>query len=189
MSKLMLCPICDNFMIDDERKDNKCPHCGFSFDDEEEVKKAYMIYLCPVCGEGCTKHVASQHNYICKYCNNELIRIDIDMHHYMELCEYDETNKEENTKILANKYGNNQFSEEEYHHRLYAIKQEIKQRQTRQHEALKNPPKPQITCPYCNSTNTKKISTASRAGSILGFGILSKKIGKQWHCNNCGSDF
>lgn len=52
-----------------------------------------------------------------------------------------------------------------------------------------NPPKPQITCPYCNSTNTKKISTASRAGSILGFGILSKKIGKQWHCNNCGSDF
>lgn len=52
-----------------------------------------------------------------------------------------------------------------------------------------NPPKPQITCPYCNSTNTKKISTVSRAGSILGFGILSKKIGKQWHCNNCGSDF
>lgn len=50
-------------------------------------------------------------------------------------------------------------------------------------------PKPQITCPYCNSTNTKKLSTASRAGSILGFGILSKKIGKQWHCNNCGSDF
>ena len=50
-------------------------------------------------------------------------------------------------------------------------------------------PKPQIICPYCNSTNTKKISTASRAGSILGFGILSKKIGKQWHCNNCGSDF
>ena len=49
--------------------------------------------------------------------------------------------------------------------------------------------KPQITCPYCNSTNTKKISTVSRAGSILGFGILSKKIGKQWHCNNCGSDF
>lgn len=52
-----------------------------------------------------------------------------------------------------------------------------------------NPPKLQVTCPYCNSTNTKKISTASRAGSILGFGILSKKIGKQWHCNNCGSDF
>lgn len=52
-----------------------------------------------------------------------------------------------------------------------------------------NPPKLQVTCPYCNSTNTKKISTASRTVSILGFGILSKKIGKQWHCNNCGSDF
>lgn len=48
---------------------------------------------------------------------------------------------------------------------------------------------PQITCPYCKSTNTKKISSASRAGSILGFGIFSKKIGKEWHCNNCNSDF
>ena len=47
----------------------------------------------------------------------------------------------------------------------------------------------QVTCPYCKSTNTKKISTVSRAGSIGLFGIFSKKVGKQWHCNNCGSDF
>ncbi|MBC5688230.1 hypothetical protein H8S37_04710 [Mediterraneibacter sp. NSJ-55] len=44
-------------------------------------------------------------------------------------------------------------------------------------------------CPYCNSTNIKKISATNRAASIIGFGILSKKIGKQWHCNNCKSDF
>lgn len=47
----------------------------------------------------------------------------------------------------------------------------------------------QATCPYCKSTNTKKISAASRAGSILGFGLFSKKLGKEWHCNNCNSDF
>lgn len=44
-------------------------------------------------------------------------------------------------------------------------------------------------CPYCNSTNTKKISTLSRMGSFATFGFAGKKIGKQWHCNNCKSDF
>ena len=44
-------------------------------------------------------------------------------------------------------------------------------------------------CLICGSTNVKKISGASRAASIGFWGIFSKKIGKQWHCNNCGSDF
>lgn len=39
-------------------------------------------------------------------------------------------------------------------------------------------------CPMCGSTDIQKISDLSRASSILGFGILSKKIGKQWQCNN-----
>lgn len=39
-------------------------------------------------------------------------------------------------------------------------------------------------CPMCGSTNIQKISDFSRATSIIGFGILSKKIGKQWQCNN-----
>lgn len=47
----------------------------------------------------------------------------------------------------------------------------------------------QITCPYCHSTNTKKISGLSKAGSVALFGIFSQKVKKQWHCNNCGSDF
>lgn len=46
-----------------------------------------------------------------------------------------------------------------------------------------------IHCPYCNSTNVTKIGTVNRAVSVGMFGLASKKIGKQWHCNNCGSDF
>ena len=46
-----------------------------------------------------------------------------------------------------------------------------------------------IECPYCHSTNTKKISGSSRVASFLTFGLASKKVGKQWHCNKCGSDF
>lgn len=46
-----------------------------------------------------------------------------------------------------------------------------------------------MACPYCHATNIKKISTASRMISTGLFGLGSKKIGKQWHCCNCGSDF
>lgn len=45
------------------------------------------------------------------------------------------------------------------------------------------------TCPYCQSTDTKKISGGSRWLSTGLFGIASSKIGKQWHCNKCKSDF
>ncbi len=59
----------------------------------------------------------------------------------------------------------------------------------------KNPGKPicsksMIKCPYCHSTNTKKISALSKAGSVVLWGIFALgKTSKQWHCNNCNSDF
>lgn len=46
-----------------------------------------------------------------------------------------------------------------------------------------------IHCPYCHSTNVTKISTVNRAVSVGMFGLASSKIGKQRHCNSCGSDF
>lgn len=46
-----------------------------------------------------------------------------------------------------------------------------------------------VVCPYCKSTNTEKISGVARGVSIYVMGIASPKIGKQWHCNNCKSDF
>lgn len=46
-----------------------------------------------------------------------------------------------------------------------------------------------IECPYCKSANVKRISTVSRLVSTTLFGLGSKKVGKQWHCNDCGSDF
>ncbi len=45
-------------------------------------------------------------------------------------------------------------------------------------------------CPYCHSKNTKKIGGLSKASSVALFGIFAVgKVGKQWHCNNCKSDF
>lgn len=48
---------------------------------------------------------------------------------------------------------------------------------------------PHVVCPYCKSTNTEKISTVSRAVSVSLVGAASGKLGKQWHCKQCGSNF
>lgn len=44
-------------------------------------------------------------------------------------------------------------------------------------------------CPYCHSKNTKKITTTAKAINTAVFGIFGTKRHKQWHCNNCKSDF
>ena len=45
-------------------------------------------------------------------------------------------------------------------------------------------------CPYCNSINIKKITTGSKVAHTALFGIFSiSRNSKQWHCNNCKSDF
>ena len=50
--------------------------------------------------------------------------------------------------------------------------------------------KPVVTCPYCQSTDTKKISTSSKIANTAVFGIFSmSRNSKNYHCNKCGSDF
>ena len=44
-------------------------------------------------------------------------------------------------------------------------------------------------CPYCKSKDTTKIGTVKRSVSFGLFGFGSGKVGKQWHCNSCKSDF
>lgn len=56
--------------------------------------------------------------------------------------------------------------------------------QRRREEEAKKP-----HCPTCNSTNIKKISGLSKAGSVALFGLFSQKVKKQWHCNSCGSEW
>ena len=46
-----------------------------------------------------------------------------------------------------------------------------------------------VKCPYCNSLNVTKIGTLDRMVSTGFLGLASSKVGKQWHCNDCKSDF
>ena len=46
-----------------------------------------------------------------------------------------------------------------------------------------------VECPYCHSINTSKISTTAKVVNTAIFGIFGTKRHKQWHCNECNSDF
>lgn len=50
-------------------------------------------------------------------------------------------------------------------------------------------PSPLVYCPYCNSIDTSKITTTSKVINTAIFGVFGTKRYKQWHCNDCGSDF
>lgn len=44
-----------------------------------------------------------------------------------------------------------------------------------------------VKCPNCKSTNTNKISTTSKAGSVLMWGVLATgKVSKTFECKSCG---
>ena len=44
-------------------------------------------------------------------------------------------------------------------------------------------------CPTCGSTKIRKISVTSKAASVAMWGVLSRKVHKQWHCDFCGSEW
>lgn len=45
-------------------------------------------------------------------------------------------------------------------------------------------------CPICHSPNIHKITTAKKVSRVAIFGIFAlPKIGKEWKCDNCGSEF
>lgn len=47
-----------------------------------------------------------------------------------------------------------------------------------------------VTCSYCGSSNVKKITIVNKAVHTSIFGIWSiGRNAKNYHCNNCGSDF
>lgn len=67
---------------------------------------------------------------------------------------------------------------------MYAHAEEILLR-----EKLNNP-HPTVTCPYCKSTHTHKISGVYKAASIGLFGIFALPgASKQWYCKDCKSEF
>lgn len=191
---LIKCPECGKEISEHAKE---CPNCGFPIEKKvEEDSKTNSdipqdcLFICPRCAMSYPHRQNPSH--ICKMCNIELVKTDLTLKEFVKqdtevYRERGAQGSDDFERDLANKYGGNQFSDEAYRHRLAVIKQQNAER-ARERELKKQNPN-QVHCPYCNSLDVKKISNAGRNASIIGFGILSKKIGKQWHCNSCKSDF
>lgn len=183
----ILCPECSKTkykFISSYAKE--CPDCGFPMADflkSHGLNDFDKVWICTKCGECYDTNDFKQP--ICEYCDQPLIQIDVQNEDNKKL------SGEEyylNSIKLAKQYGNN-FSEESYEYRRTKIRKRINKFLSSSNSTKPTKSSTQITCPYCKSTNTKKISTTGRVASVLSFGLLSKKVGKQWYCNDCKSYF
>lgn len=117
-----------------------------------------------------------------------------------ELCEYGKSSfyetywfdkYEQLTGDVAARYGDDlkEHMQAKYGEGSPLYQAELLRRCVAADKAKKEANSNQVHCPYCNSTNVNKISGLAKAGSVALFGIFSQKVKKQWHCNNCKSDF
>lgn len=68
----------------------------------------------------------------------------------------------------------------------------FKEIQKHNDELLENDKMKQVNipkCPTCGSSNIKRVSGTSKAVSVAMFGLLSQKVKKHFHCNNCGYEW
>lgn len=118
--------------------------------------------------------------------NCEFINIDFPADDFLTLRDISETKefidamiKLYQTDIIEYELKMSQF-------RTQAQQQKQAKQQAKQQSAASN----KVQCPYCKSTNVKKISLTSKAVGLGVFGWLgASKVVHQYHCNSCKSDF
>lgn len=191
------CPECNKVI---SQYAESCPECGFplqKFLNENNLHNFDKFLLCPKCAHGQYLQALDIIDpYVkCEYCGEIIVETNEDIKQMMKLSVATETHEQYNERCieLAKPYG--KFSQEAFDDAEYQKHESAKRfsekmdREQEEKRQAKEQAKSQVTCPYCKSTNTKKISTTGKVASVLSFGLLSKKVGKQWYCNNCKSYF
>lgn len=143
-----------------------------------------IVRFCYSCGYIRGYRPDNQHEKNCPVCNAEMVdtRLDAFAFGHMSDAEVDEYRK----VLLGDKVIPHELEVKRVEYiwnRRARIKQEHANMRRETGEQSQT-----IQCPYCNSTNTTKIGTTSRMFSTLMLG-LGGKVGKQWHCRDCNSDF
>lgn len=128
---------------------------------------------CPEC-----EHKVSESAETCPSCGYNI-------KNFVEYCPY--CNFGSTNKILMNySKANKIYTCPECKKTLALASPEAEANWAAQKQMEQNIPK----CPYCSSTDLKKISGLSKAGSVALWGVFAMgKVSKQWHCNSCKSDF
>lgn len=118
---------------------------------------------------------------ICPYCSNKLIDTLITENDF-DLIEDVSDSDRQFLEAMIELKKNDPI---EYQLKISQFKASLKQQESSKIEEDNTP-----HCPYCNSTNIKKITTGSKVAHTALFGIFSmSRNSKQWHCNNCKSNF
>lgn len=149
-------------------------------------------YYCPKCGQ--CNFVTFKSDCLCKVCKSKMIETPpeygLTEQNWLQL------SSDEFNQIKQRLFDEVISKSPEFDAELYNRKDSILEEEDRLMEEALAPWKAslergeeQVKCTYCQSTNVKKIGFLSRAVSAELFGLGSGKIGKQWHCKNCGSDF
>lgn len=127
--------------------------------------------------------IKSNNEYICPYCNNKLVDTLITENEFNLIEDVSDSDRQFLEAMIELKKND----PIEYQLKMSQFKANLKQQeQVQGSRAEENT----IHCPYCNSTNVKKITTTSKAVHTAIFGIFSMgRNSKQWHCNDCKSDF
>lgn len=188
---LVVCPECKKNDVSEYAE--SCPNCGFpikQYLSDNNFTNCNNALICPNCLEVYANpgHI----NTICEYCQTTMVQTETGADEYItESLKYiwvsDESIKhdKELEQRLMKEANITSFSQEAYDKRKEEIRRKYsanKSSSSSQSTKPTNTPK----CPTCNSTDIRKIGTGERVASVIGFGLLSKKINKTWKCNNCG---
>ena len=194
---VIYCPECQQEVSEYAKA---CPHCGFGVSDFMKEHNLIDIennkaFVCPKCAQiyfG-KEYMSNPLHVRCEYCGTVVKEILDKSANEFQNYFFSKGMSDKWDDIMidyAQKYGDNQFDINEFHNSRNKIYEyNMSKRNNSQSQQPTQSSTPQVTCPYCKSTNCKKISSGSRWLSTGLFGLSSKKIGKQWHCNSCGSDF
>lgn len=149
-----------------------CPECIKKFKDDNSDLiygyKGYYTILVP------------PENLICNKCGNKLVKTNVTKSDFSIIQKISK-----DREFIQSMIDLHDKDIIEYELKMSQFRAQAEQQKSIKNEQLNN----DIQCPYCKSNNINKISSTSRVASTYLLGLGSKKIGKQWHCNKCGSDF
>lgn len=153
-------------------------------------------YYCPKCGH--CHFITYGSNELCLVCKTKMIespsKYKLTQEVWLQFGEEFEQNQQHLFDEVISK-------SPEFDINLYNNRDSILKQQERQHEeaiahgkaVLEGKDKGNkfgVECPYCHATNVKRITNASKAVHTAIFGIFSMgRNTKNYHCNNCNSDF
>lgn len=124
-------------------------------------------------------------NDICPFCYGKLIDINMTYEEFKILGKASNYNRQLLDAMIKLK----QDDIIEYELKMSQFRNQVEQQNTVKQQQKVVEQKNVPHCPTCGSTNIKKISATSKVGSVAMWGIFSRKVHKQWHCNNCKSEW